>query len=105
MEFLVRQENNMPPMPAEEGARIKAAEREYAQQLRDRGILRRLWRVPGTRTAVGWYEAENTTVLHDALSSLPTFQWQSITVEAMATHPQEQLLQSASQVAQEPAST
>jgi muconolactone D-isomerase len=92
MEFLVRQENNMPAMPADEAARIKAAERAYAQQLRDQGTLRRLWRVPGTRTAVGWYEAEDATALHDALSGLPTFQWQSLTVEALATHPQEKLL-------------
>ncbi|MDQ4489325.1 muconolactone Delta-isomerase family protein [Sinomonas sp. ASV486] len=92
MEFLVRQENRMPPLPAEEASRIKAAEREYAQQLRDRGILRRLWRVPGTRTAIGWYEADDATVLHEVLSGLPTFQWQTITVEALATHPQEQML-------------
>ncbi|BCT78211.1 muconolactone Delta-isomerase [Sinomonas cyclohexanicum] len=90
MEFLVRQENRMPALPADEAARIKAAEREYARQLRDRGILRRLWRVPGTRTAIGWYEAEDPTVLHEVLSGLPTFQWQVITVEALATHPQEQ---------------
>jgi muconolactone D-isomerase len=89
MEFLVRQENNMPDMPTEESARIKSAERAYAQQLRDQGILLRLWRVPGTRTAIGWYEAEDATELHDVLSGLPTFQWQNLTVEAMATHPQE----------------
>ncbi|GAB3273169.1 muconolactone Delta-isomerase family protein [Sinomonas notoginsengisoli] len=93
MEFLVRQQNNMPALTPEETSRIKAAEREYAQQLRERGILRRLWRVPGTRTAVGWYEAEDATVLHEVLSGLPTFQWLSITVEAMATHPQEQQIQ------------
>ena len=92
MEFLVRQENRMPVMPAEEAARIKAAEREYAQQLRDRGILRRLWRVPGTRTAIGWYEADDATELHDVLSGRPTVPWQTITVEALATHPQEQPL-------------
>ncbi|MFF1252791.1 muconolactone Delta-isomerase [Pseudarthrobacter sp. NPDC058329] len=95
MEFLVRQENNMPAMAPDEASRIKAAEREYAQQLRDRGVLRRLWRVPGTRTAIGWYEAEDTTALHEALAALPTFQWQNISVEALATHPQEQLLVSA----------
>lgn len=95
MEFLVRQENNMPAMAPDEASRIKAAEREYAQQLRDRGILRRLWRVPGTRTAIGWYEAADTTALHEALAALPTFQWQNISVEALATHPQEQLLDSA----------
>ena len=93
MEFLVRQENSMPALAAGEADRIKAAERAYAQDLRDRGVLRHLWRVPGTRTAIGWYEAESATELHDVLAALPTFQWQSISVEALATHPQEQQLE------------
>lgn len=92
MEFLVRQENKMPVMPAEEAAAIKAAEQSYAQQLRDQGILLRLWRIPGTRTALGLYEAEDATVLHEALAQLPTFPWQTLTVEALATHPQEKQL-------------
>lgn len=89
MEFLVRQENKMPVMPAEEAGAIKAAEQDYAQQLRDTGVLRRLWRVPGTRTALGLYEAEDATQLHEVLAQLPTFPWQTLTVEALATHPQE----------------
>lgn len=92
MEFLVRQESNMPCMPDDEAAQIKSAERAYAQQLREQGVLRRLWRIPGTRTAVGWYEAEDATKLHDVLSGLPTFQWQRLSVEALATHPQEKPL-------------
>jgi muconolactone D-isomerase len=61
-----------------------------AKELREAGILIRLWRVPGTRDAIGLYEAEDATVLHDALSSLPLFPWLEISVQPLATHPQEQ---------------
>lgn len=90
MEFLVRIANRQPPdLPVETKERIFAAERIRAQQLREAGILVRLWRLPGTTTAVGLFEAPDATALHDALSSLPNFAWQEITVEALATHPQE----------------
>ncbi|MGI5151310.1 muconolactone Delta-isomerase [Plantactinospora sp. CA-294935] len=91
MEFLVRQLNRM---PADEESRrlreeLRPREREVAQQLRDAGILRRLWRVPGTQHAIGLYEAEDATVLHDALSSLPMFPWLEIEIQPLAVHPQE----------------
>jgi muconolactone D-isomerase len=91
MEFLVRQRNRM---PADEDSRrlreeLRVVERKRAQELRDAGILIRLWRVPGTRDAIGLYNAEDATALHDALSSLPQFPWLEIEVEALATHPQE----------------
>lgn len=91
MEFLVRLANKQPPdMPAEVREQLRTAERARAQELRDAGILVRLWRVPGTRTALGLFEAPDATALHEALASLPNFPWQEITVEALATHPQEQ---------------
>jgi len=90
MEFLVRQTNRMPALPAEELAEIKSRERAYAGRLRDEGVLQHLWRVPGSRSAIGWYAADDTTHLHDVLSALPTFEWLEITVEPLATHPQEQ---------------
>jgi muconolactone delta-isomerase len=44
-----------------------------------------------TPTAVvGLWEAADATVLHEALASLPMFPWMDVTVEALATHPQEQ---------------
>ncbi|HEY3751578.1 MAG TPA: muconolactone Delta-isomerase family protein [Pseudonocardiaceae bacterium] len=92
MEFLVRQNNRMPTDEASLRLReeLRAAERMRAKELREAGILIRLWRVPGTRDAIGLYEAEDATVLHDALSSLPLFPWLEISVQPLATHPQEQ---------------
>jgi muconolactone D-isomerase len=91
MEFLVRQTNRMPADEASQRLReeLRIVERRRAQELRDAGILIKLWRVPGTRDAIGLYEAVDATVLHDALSSLPLFPWLEITVQPLATHPQE----------------
>jgi muconolactone D-isomerase len=90
MEFLVRLDNELPPdTPTERRDELKAAERQRAEELRREGILIRLWRVPGTRQALGLFAADDPTQLHDALASLPLFPWQRIEVEALATHPQE----------------
>jgi muconolactone D-isomerase len=92
MEFLVRQNNRMPADAESRRLReeLRTRERQRAQELRDAGILVRLWRVPGTRDAIGLYRAPDATALHDALSSLPQFPWLEISVQALATHPQEQ---------------
>jgi muconolactone D-isomerase len=90
MEFLVRTENRMPPdTPAELRNSLRAAERARADELRAAGMLKRLWRVPGRWATVGLYEAQDATALHDALASLPMWPWMDVTVEALATHPQE----------------
>jgi muconolactone D-isomerase len=91
MEFLVRAENRLPvDTPEEERSRLKKGERERADELRAAGVLKRLWRVPGRNATIGLYEVPDATELHEALSSLPMFPWMDITVEAVATHPQEQ---------------
>jgi muconolactone D-isomerase len=90
VEFLVRSENRLPPdTPDERRAELKAAERARAMQLHERGILKRLWRVPGRNATVGLYEADDPAQLHEALMSLPLSPWLDVTVEALATHPQE----------------
>jgi muconolactone D-isomerase len=90
VEFLVRTENLLPPdTPDEVREQLRTAERERATELREAGILRRLWRVPGRSATVGLYEADDPAALHDALTSLPMWKWMDVTVEALATHPQE----------------
>lgn len=90
MEFLVRTENLLPPgTPDEVRERLRAAERVRAQELRDAGVLKRLWRVPGRNATIGLYEADDATALHDAVASLPMWKWMDVTVEPLATHPQE----------------
>jgi muconolactone D-isomerase len=91
MEFLVRFDVNPPStMSADERERLRGLERVRATELREQGILVRLWRVPGRRAVVGLWETPDATALHDALASLPMFPWMDVHVEALATHPQEQ---------------
>ncbi|WP_338483047.1 muconolactone Delta-isomerase family protein [Streptomyces sp. SCSIO 75703] len=90
MEFLVRTENLLPPdTPDEVREELRRAERVRATELREAGVLKRLWRVPGRNATVGLYEAADPAALHDALVSLPLWKWMDVTVEALATHPQE----------------
>jgi muconolactone D-isomerase len=90
VEFLVRTENLLPHDTAGEVRdRLKKSERERAMELREAGILKRLWRVPGRNATIGLYEVQDPAALHDALTSLPMWKWMDITVEALATHPQE----------------
>jgi muconolactone D-isomerase len=90
VEFLVRSENRLPPdTPDDRRAELRAAERARATELREEGVLRRLWRVPGRNATIGLYEATDPAALHDALMSLPMAPWLDVTVEVLATHPQE----------------
>ena len=90
MEFLVRFEINQPEsMTSDERERLRGIERARAMELRKQGILKRLWRVPGRRAVVGLWDADDATALHEALASLPMFPWMDVSVEALATHPQE----------------
>ena len=90
MEFLVRFETFLPESMSQEAVKaLKTAERQRAMELREAGILKRLWRVPG-RATVGLWQADSATELHDALASLPQFPWMDVEVETLATHPQEQ---------------
>ena len=90
MEFLVRSENRLPAdTPAERREELRAGERARAMELRAAGVLKRLWRVPGRNATIGLYEAEDPAALHDALMSLPMAPWLDVSVEALATHPQE----------------
>jgi muconolactone D-isomerase len=90
MEFLVRTENTLPPdTPDDVREALRNGERERAMELREAGVLKRLWRVPGRNATIGLYEAADPAELHDALVSLPMWKWMDITVEALATHPQE----------------
>ncbi|MEI4280374.1 muconolactone Delta-isomerase family protein [Klenkia terrae] len=90
MEFLVRTENRMPlDTPDDVRESLRAGERARAQELRDAGILLRLWRVPGRNATVGLYAAADPAELHDALVSLPMWKYMDVQVEALATHPQE----------------
>ncbi len=89
-EFLIYADNHFPPDGEPElQASLRSRERERAGELRAAGNLRRLWRRPGTTGWIALWEAPDATELHDQLASLPMFPYLDITVEPLATHPQE----------------
>ena len=90
MEFLVEVQTSLPPdMEAERRAELLAAEADYAQALRGRGVISRIWRVPGRTASVGIWVAEDAAELHEHLAGLPLFLWLDIGVTPLATHPLE----------------
>jgi muconolactone D-isomerase len=88
LEFLVEIENRWPAEgdPGQKAQLIKA-EADRAKELAAAGILRKLWRIPGTARNVGLWEAADATALHQALTSLPFFPWLNIQVRPLAAHP------------------
>jgi muconolactone delta-isomerase len=89
MEFLVRQSSTAGSLPDDEREKLRAAERARAAELREAGILVKLWRVLGSTDSIALYEAPDADTLHDALVSLPMFPWLRFTIEPLVTHPQE----------------
>jgi muconolactone D-isomerase len=87
MEFLVHMKVDqiMDRNGAEKMLREQEATR--SRELSDEGILLRLWRVPGRRENWGIWKANDCDELHNALASLPLFQYLTITVHPLASHP------------------
>jgi muconolactone D-isomerase len=50
-------------------------------------VLRHLWRLPGTRDAVGIWQAVDTDELHHAIASLPAWPYLSVQVRPLCEHP------------------
>lgn len=90
MEWLVAIHVRIPTdMPADEIARLTAAERARGRELREEGTIQRIWRIPGETRNVGIWRASNATELHAAITSLPFGRWLDVEVTPLAVHPLE----------------
>lgn len=88
MEFLVHIKISWPKgMDPTEKERVIMEERDYAASLADRGVLVRMWRIPGRQENYGIWNAADATQLHEIISSLPVFPYMAVTVEPLAIHP------------------
>lgn len=88
MLYLVHMVVNIPAtVPAEEVARIKAAEKDYSQQLQESGQWPHLWRVVGEYANYSVFDVASHDELHNTLSQLPLFPYMQITVTPLAKHP------------------
>lgn len=87
MEFLVRLDINLPPeMDPAVRADLQSREREHGAELRRKGAIVRMWRIPGEYAAIGIWEAADATELHEHLSGLPLYPWMKGHVTALARH-------------------
>ena len=73
-------------MDSDARGRLLEREREHGFELKRRGTILRIWRIPGRLANVGIWDAEDATVLHDAIASLPVFPWIDADVVPLAMH-------------------
>jgi muconolactone D-isomerase len=88
MEFLVAIEIVLPDTLDEpRRAALLAAELERGTALAEAGVLRAIWRVPGRFANRAIWSATDATALHEALTSLPLWQYMDVAVTPLARHP------------------
>lgn len=67
--------------------RLKAAEKQRAQELQHSGKWLHLWRVAGEYANISIFDVADHDELHDILSGLPLFPYMRIRVMPLARHP------------------
>jgi muconolactone D-isomerase len=67
--------------------RLKAKERQRAQELQRTGEWRHLWRVVGRYANVSVFDVDSHRRLHEILSTLPLGPYLDIDVTPLTTHP------------------
>ncbi|MFF3574279.1 muconolactone Delta-isomerase [Nocardia jiangxiensis] len=88
MLFHVRMDVRLPrDLEPEARAQIVAREKAYSQELQRAGKWPQLWRIVGEYANFSIFDVESTDELHELLSGLPLFEYMSITVTPLATHP------------------
>ncbi|MFI7066799.1 muconolactone Delta-isomerase [Kribbella sp. NPDC050124] len=67
-------------------AELIEAERRVGRSLIDDGTIQRIWRLPGRRSNVGIWRAEDATALVATLDRLPLRNWLDAEVTPLALH-------------------
>jgi muconolactone D-isomerase len=87
MEFLVQIQVTLPPeLSSARLEELTDAEQARGRELKNQGVIRRMWRIPGRTANVGIWDAADATALHEALCSLPMFPYIDARVTPLATH-------------------
>lgn len=90
MDFLVRVDfSRAYDLPEDERTVLLERERSRGgrELLSQGGVIRQLWRLPGTRANIGIWSAADANALEEALASLPIRPYTEIDVTALATTP------------------
>ena len=84
MDFLVRVDfARAYELHEDERAALLERERSRGRELLSQGVIRQLWRLPGTRTNIGIWSAADANALQEALASLPIRPYTEIEVTAL----------------------
>ena len=67
--------------------KLRAEEKERAEQLQRDGTWRHLWRIVGEYANISIFDVESSNQLHDVLTSLPLFHFMHIKVTPLCRHP------------------
>jgi muconolactone D-isomerase len=67
--------------------KLRADEKERAEQLQRDGTWRHLWRIVGEYANISIFDVEGPEQLHDVLTSLPLFPFMQIKVIPLCRHP------------------
>jgi muconolactone D-isomerase len=88
MLFHVKMIVNIPlDMDPVKAAKLKADEKELAQNLMRAGTWRHLWRIAGEYANYSVFDVASVQELHDTLLQLPLFPYMDIQVTAICRHP------------------
>jgi len=86
VEFLVQIQVTFPPGLASTD-RQELMEREQARgwELKNEGVIRRMWRIPGRTANVGIWDAADATALHDGRlresSTIQACRWKRVSIQ------------------------
>jgi len=90
MEFLVKLTPHLPDtLTAEDLAELLKRERARGADFLKAGEMKRIWRLPGTSSALLLWEVAGPDELHENLSSLPVWRYCDVEVTALMQHPLE----------------
>ena len=88
MEFLTAFTISVPAGTAEETVDdTEAMEAQRAGELAAQGHLRRLWKLPGDRRALGLWQARDRAEMQAILDSLPLDSWMNVQTTPLTQHP------------------
>lgn len=87
MEFMVYFDVvGLDSLPEEQVLELRRREKEAGEGHMREGRLVRMWRVPGTRSAIGLWRVADSDELHGHLSSLPLYNYLEMVVKPLARH-------------------
>lgn len=84
MDFLVRLDfTPVDELPDDERTALLERERSRGRELLSQGVIRQLWRLPGTRTHLGIWSAVDADTVLEAVDSLPIRPYTEVEVTAL----------------------